>query len=985
MKLWLIKYKNRRVEGPLSAEDIHQLIAEKVVDGEVLISTYPEGRWKPISVEPEFYSSLLELLSTGGENKNKNKRKTETQVQAEEESSATVVMDLSEKKALYRKRKNKRRGIVKKSSLEETVVQDDVFLDEVSNEKTASAPPVGTSLPIKVEKNLPPSSGGGKSTSGGGRGRGRGRKKRIILLGVLAIGALFFFLPEGSKKTNVRKYVQLKQAKIGKPSKVKNKDKGEEQIKKALIEYFKGTGDSYVKAQDLLVQAVEKSPTNTYNMALLCMVYFELWPFTKKGFQEEKVLFYLVSKVAILNKGGVRSGLCNVVDFLIKGKYEKALTVLSDSLSALDSANFDKESQKLIPLFYYLKAQTFKYLKDESNGLSYLNTLYKILPKWITPYILAGDMLQKNPSQALSYYKKALKLNPNHKTAKIKLALLEYRFFRKEKSAKKTLEALLNQPGQVSPLWLSNMYLALAQMNLKDGKSAMALKYAEQSYRLNPASKASRDLLVKIGGEEQLQNTKVDSGMLVQEGDRLFNNNQISEALEYYKKAFKIDRNISAAIKIAESYWDLNFYNEAIQWLKKAINADPSFVKAYVLMAQYYSDRYDFHNAEKILKIGFKQIPKSYELYRSRAYVALKKHNYTMAIQYANLALRIYEADVESYVILSSVYVKLGNTNEALVSSARGLELDLNNPKIQVAHAKALGYKYDTKAGIEYFRKILKQKPLDINFRMELVKYLFTSELYEQAKQELRYIFNMDPKYEVAHFYLGRILMKEGNLPAAYEAFLQSAVLNPSDPKATFYIAKLRLQQKNYNSAKKYFKQVLSLNTFYPEAHYYLGQIAFTQKNYEEAIKEAQLEVRFHPRFIQAYLLAGESYEKKGQFLKCSAEYQKAIELSPKASSLYVKSARCYRKSGYLDLAQKILKKASDGDEDTSSSGLKSGDPLLYKELGVVYEQKGIYNEATRSYCNYLKLLPGARDRKKIEQKMKKIARLTGEKVKDCT
>ena len=976
MKLWLIKYKNRRVEGPLSAEDIQQLIAEKVVDGEVLISTYPEGRWKPISVEPDFYSALLEVLSTGGENKNKNKKKTEVQppVQEEEESSATVVMDLNEKKALYGKRKNKRRGIVKKSSLEETVIQEVPFSDEGSTQEAISTPAVELSPPGKGEKLSPP-----PPPSHKGR-----RKKRIILLGALAIGVLFFFLPEGSKTVNSKKYIQLKQAKIGKPTNLK--DKGEEEVKKALGQYFKGTGDSYIKAQDLFLQAVEKNPSNTYNMALLCLVYFELWPFTKKSFQEEKVLSYLVSKVAVLNKRGVRSGLCNVVNLLIKGHYEKALTVLSGSLSALDSADFDKESQKLTPLFYYLKAQTFNSLGDLSNGLSYLNTLHKILPNWITPYILAGDILlkQKKPSQALSYYKKALKLNPNHKTAKIKLSLLEYQFFRKEELAKKNLEALLIQPGQVSPLLLSNMYLTLAQIILKKGKSIKALKYAEQSYRLNPASQLARDLLVKIGGEEQLKETKVDSGMLVQEGDRLFNNNKISDALEYYEKAFKIDRNISAAIKIAESYWALNFYKSAIQWLKKAINADPSFVKAYVLMAQYYSDRYDFSNAEKILKIGFKQIPKSYELYRGRAYLALKRHNYNRAIQYANLAVRIYEADVESYVILSSAYTKLGNANEALASAVRGLELDLNAPKIQVAYAKALGAVYDKEAGIDYFRKILKQKPLDIKFRMELVRYLFQSERYGQVKQELKYIFNMDPKYEVAHFYLGRSLMKEGNLSVAYESFLQSAVLNPSDPKATFYIGKLRLKEKKYDNAKKYFKQVLGLNAFYPKAHFYLGQIAFIKKDYDEAIQQAQLEVQSHPRFLPSYLLAGRSYEKKQNFLKCSAEYQKAIELSPKDSSLYVKSARCYRKSGYLDLAQKILKKASDGGGDGSSSGLKSGDPLLYKELGVVYELKGVYNEAIRSYCNYLKLLPGARDRKNIEQKMKKIARLTGEKIKGC-
>jgi len=127
--------------------------------------------------------------------------------------------------------------------------------------------------------------------------------------------------------------------------------------------------------------------------------------------------------------------------------------------------------------------------------------------------------------------------------------------------------------------------------------------------------------------------------------------------------------------------------------------------------------------------------------------------------------------------------------------------------------------------------------------------------------------------------------------------------------------------------------------------------------------------------------LAGESYEKLKEFLNGAAEYQKAIELTPQNLSLYVKTARCYRQAGYLDLAVNILKKASGDEKDGTGS---SGDPQLYKELGMVYDMRGAYQEATTSYCNYLNLMPSAPDRKDIENRMKELSKFTGKKVKGC-
>ena len=975
-KLWLLKHKNGRIQGPLSADEIVHLINDKIVYGEETIAVYPGGRWKPISIEPQFYEPLLEILSKSDDTSAENTHYTSSASSSQESyfgvdqsmSSKTVMADMSELKNINKKRRKKRRdssirlkGKTKEPS-EKTVVY---YQPEEKSERPE-------------EKVLRVQSEGGGSPP-------RRNKKWIFLVAVIIV-CVFWFLMDGTSQKQEQEYVELKMPRKDQAS--LSPEQTELLIKKGLVHYLHSTVPSYEKAQALLVQAVEGDIKNTYTMAMLCLVYLELWPFTKQDLKSIKIVSNLIQRASVFNKGGVRSGLCQSVNLLIKGKYKDAKTMVESSLDGLSGAVQDIESQNMIPFFYYLKARVLYYLNDYSTMMSYIDTIRKMLPNWIAPYMLVADVLMKQNkvAEALSTYRKVINLKATHKAAKIKLSLIEYKHFNKIEKAENALKMALAYQEMVSNQTLSDAYFGLAEISLKKDHTMEALNYARQAYSYNPANKASRNLVVQIGGVKKLRETRVRSSQLVYEGDQLMLKNKFRSAIGYYEEAFAVDdeKNAVAAVKAAKAYWALSFSDQAIDWLKKAINANPKMMEAYVLMTEYYAELYDFYNAEKILQIAFRKVSRSYELYRGKAYLSLKKEDYNKAIQYAKMALGMYEADMESYVILSRAYGKLGNSNESLVSATRGLEVDPNATKTQVAYARALGGVYGVDTGVNYFQKLVENYPLVIEFRMELVKYLFEDERYELAKKALIKIIDIEPKYNEAYFYMGRILMFEGNIKGAYEAFLRAAILNPSDPQPTFYIGQLRLKERRLSVAKKRFEKVLALNPLYPRAHYYLGRIAFLKggnSDYEEAISQARLESRSNPRLVLPYLLAGESYEKLGQFLNCAIEYQKAVELDPENMNFYVKTARCYRKSGHLDLAIKILKKAS-GDESTS--GMISGDPQLYKELGMIYEMRGAYQEASGSYCNYLNLMPRAPDRRDIEKRMKRLSELTGKKIKNC-
>ena len=906
-KLWLLKYKSGRIHGPLSAKEITQLIKDKVIYGEETIAVYPGGRWKPISVEPVFYEQLLQELSDIDDESKEDLHHTtnstsdqESYLSSDSISSATVVADVSELKDIRkRRRKKKRRSTVRSRAKqqEESFEEKTVVYYETMEEESHSEDELPLDDEIKKNEGLFSSF--------------KKKKKWILSFLLIIIVFIFLFPPDEKKQQINQEYIELKKPK--ETGVAISKAQLDFFIKKGTVQYLRSTTSSYVKAQSLLVQAVEGDIKNTYAMAMLCLVYLELWPFTKKDLKSMKVISHLIHKTSVLNKGGVRSGLCHSVGLIIKGKYEDAKTMVESSLDGLGGTAQDTESHNIIPFFYYLKARVLYYLNDYTTMISYLNSVQKIFPKWIAPYVLIAEvfMKQNKVSEALSVYKKIINLNPTHKAAKIKISLIEYRHFNKSEKSENNLKIALGYPDVISNQILSEAYFGLAEINIKKGNSAEAVKYAQLAYSYNPAHQASRNLVIQIGGVKKLKETHVKSDQLIYEGDQLVLDNKCRAAIGYYEEAFKVDgeKNAMVAVKIAKCYWTLSFSDQAIKWLKKAVNANPVMMEAYVLMAEYYSKQYDFYNAEKILQIAFRKVPRSYELYRGKAHLALKKGNYNQAIRYAKKALKIYEADMESYVLLSEAYLKLGDLNEALSSAQRGLEVDPNAIKTQVAYAKALGSVYGVDTGTNQFKKLVNNYPMVMKYREEWVKYLFEDEQYKRAKAVLFEIIDIEPKYNEAYFYLGRILMFEGDFKAAYEAFLQAAIFNPSDPRPTFYIGQLRLKEKKYSLAIKQFKKVLELNKLYPKAHYYLGRIAFLKRKYEDAISYARQESTSNPRLVLPYLLAGEAYEKMKQYLNCAIEYQKAVEQAPENMNFYVKTARCYRKSGHLDLAVKILKK----------------------------------------------------------------------------
>ena len=575
-KLWLIKYKKGSIQGPFSSQEIFCLIDEKKIDGSESIAVYPEGRWQSISAEPMFYNFLLKHLSKSDSEQSSadsslSSRSSSASSSDKDLSSVTLIADVKNLQKIKKERKSFRR--IKSLKQHRDKVEKDTVVYELEEEEEADL--------SAVEYEEAPR---------------RPFPKKILVLGLIVTAGLVFFIGFFETPKPKDDYIKLKTPRWKLTAAVTEQQRAQ-LVKKGLFHYFKGGFSSYVKAQDLLVQAVEGDNKNTYAMAALCMVYLELWPFTRQGFHAQKAVSNVVEKSSILDRGGIDSGLCQAVDLLLKGRYQNAKTAIESSLDG-----GAESSQKIRPFLYYLKAQALYYLGDLAQAGDFLSPVQKNFPKWAGLYIFSAKILlrQKNQPLALQIYKNLLKLNPKNKTAQIQSALLGHKIS-KTPSYKVLKKALGNVEEKAPYDVLSSAYYVLARHELGQGRQVQALEYARQAYSWNPIHKSAQDLVVKLGGEQTLKTTKVQAVPLLVEGDKLFLQNQYQLAVGYYERAFKADKgkNAMTAVKAAKSLWRLSYSEEAVQWLKKAVSADSEVLGPYILMADYYTQKYDFYNAEK--------------------------------------------------------------------------------------------------------------------------------------------------------------------------------------------------------------------------------------------------------------------------------------------------------------------------------------------------------------------------------------------------
>ena len=947
--MWFVK-KKTKILGPFSEEEICQNINSFQFNEDQLISKSSSGPWKPLSSHPPFYTALLKALPHGPHTHTPHPTislkdpKTSFSGGGKQEFSTT-------------NGSSKKRASSKKTKIQngrQSINQTPVHQVKISKKNKDSSIIEMADVQSEVSKSFI-------------------RRMLIPVFAGLLIFSFIVFLFFG-EDDSPQKGVQLILPRENQP--ILPQEDIIVKIKKGMDFFLKDETASYLKAQSEFVQAVEGDRKNKLAMAYLCLAYFELWPYSKKSSKDTQIISSIVRRINTVDQGGVYSALCRSVELLINENYERAGSFIQTSINELSK---NKNPENVSIFFYYMKSLFhISELNDQQAliSLEYVRTTY---PKWVRPYIISGKILEKrnNLSESLKFYNSALRINPQHKTAALKKGILTYKFLKKYKESETLIRGALSWPDKVLPEDLSEAYFVLFQLAQKNNDMEQAKKYAEQSFVLNPSSEELKKFLSQFKNKKNgvVSGSQIKSRRLIEQGDQLEREGNDLKARSYYKMAFKVDdgKNAIAAVKMGQNLWNFGLTTEAIEWLKKSVVADPSYMLPYILMANYYSQIYDFDNASKVLKTAYRKFPESLDIFRGYALLQLRKNNFESAVSYAQKALNLYESDVESYILLSKAYQSMEKYDESLKSAQKALEIDSNDRRVHLRYGEVLGYIYGVDTAFDYFEELISNSSLNsknyVEYILGLSDFLYDNGKYEQALSVIEGLSDLQEKPTRYFSLKGQIYDKKDDLQRSYEEFINALSLEPNNPTIMFSLAQVLIRGSRYNDAREYLQRISQAYPRYPKVHYYIARTYFLEggrENLNKALKETATESQLNPLLPEVYQLSGEIYFSLKKYMLCAQVFQKAIELLPDDSELYLRVAECYRRSGHLNLALQMLKSISQGKNKTSN-------PKVYREMGALYEMKHDYDNAKKSYAIYFDMLPQAEDKKEIETRIKQF------------
>ncbi len=952
-KLWMIKNSEGKISGPYTTERVLEKIDENDFLGGELVATYPGGSWIAISKAPEFYDRLLDALAAEIKGPSASGKKASGAPDFGTKSRRTS--GATSKKAPTSNPSSTTQSTATGSNQSQNQSQASirpVFPDDVT--RTMQAPVIELT-DLKAVERLE---------------KLKQQKKPLMVIAgaaLVVVIAMVFSGSDSGLEARIHLLAPRKTQEEIAESRVKEK------FKRAIDSFVTDTFTGYQRAQNELVEIVEgasQKPEDAMKKAsalsTLCLVYRELWPFAYQDAQDLKTIASVTQEAKRIDPAGINGTTCEITQLMMTGRFRDAQGLAESILL----------EQSQVPALYEMRGDIYLFNQDYANAAEYFKIARVLWSAWMKTNVQearARARLQQYP-QALQLYHDVNRKVANHGPAKIEMGIIEGLQFNQYDKALALIQAGINEADRVPRPVLSNGYFGMAQINLRKNQKPKALENARRAYALNSGNLEAKQMIVMLAGEGELKNTRFKADELVYLGDQFARSGDCFNAQAQYKAAFEAEKkNAFAAMKAGKCLWQLNQTTEAMEWLRKAILADPNLISAYVELADYSAQRFDFYGAAEVLKRAQAQSPKSFEVYRGFAQVEFRRNNFPAAINYGLRALKLYETDMDTILLMAKSYIGTQNFVEAQRYAARAIDLDSNNIEAQSLYGKVEAALHGVDAGATYIQNIINRFVITrgqqvpqaaIEYRITLGEIFMQDERFKPAEDVFRQAMTLDPNSKKALINLGKAMQAQNHNQEALELFLKAAVLDPSDADPIYLSGQLYLDAGKLAEAAKQYERVLNINSRYPKAHAQLGRVYLRMNDGKRALDEALAERAINPDLADSYLLAAEGYFSLKQYSNCAGEYQKAVQKHGQAASILVRMARCYRLSGALDSAGSLLRQAVT---------LESGNPDIYKEQGAIYHLKGMADEAVTNYDTYLRLAPNASDRGEVEARIRRV------------
>lgn len=307
----------------------------------------------------------------------------------------------------------------------------------------------------------------------------------------------------------------------------------------------------------------------------------------------------------------------------------------------------------------------------------------------------------------------------------------------------------------------------------------------------------------------------------------------------------KIDGASIAQVYFRLAYSYLNQKNRelALSYLQKAVNLNPGYVEAYLLLGRMYYEEDNIEEAEKAYSKAYELDPSSkeaqyfvqrvgkarlfgksaYETY-TQGYQSFSRGDLEGAEAYLKEAVRLNPGFKEAYYWLGRTLYEMGKLEEAEKVWEKILEIDPFHSQV---------------------RRFLDKTQQEIRYGREAVRYfqkgyeLYEDGDYEGALEPLKKAILQNPAFSEAHEYLARCYYRLGKTKEYVEEREKVTQLLTAPEDKGWYAYNTGYELFSWNEkekAKEWLEKAVSQNPHLGGAHLLLGEIYREKKDWSVAL-----------------------------------------------------------------------------------------------------------------------------------------------------
>nr|WP_297789178.1 tetratricopeptide repeat protein [uncultured Allomuricauda sp.] len=165
---------------------------------------------------------------------------------------------------------------------------------------------------------------------------------------------------------------------------------------------------------------------------------------------------------------------------------------------------------------------------------------------------------------------------------------------------------------------------------------------------------------------------------------------------------------------------------------------------------------------------------------------------------------------------------------------------------------------------------------------------------YDKAIAQYKAILDNNPKFELARFELGKLLLKTKNHGPALEMFHVLVASEQKNPEYFYYLGRTYESLKQADKANKAFKIAVEKDSTHLRSLYSLGKYYVGQEIKDSALVYIDKGLRFYENDVAMINLKALAFFNNGQFKQAIPHFERLLGLGEEKPFVYEKLAFCY-------------------------------------------------------------------------------------------